>query len=107
MEIIRPFEKLLNRLYLIISNVILDLLFFVEIFLFLRLILKYFNANPKALVVSIIYKYSRNLIYPFQFIFPNVSFLGKPVETQTLCAILGYAIFVYLVLKILAFFFKK
>lgn len=100
-------KRKLKGLYYLLSSLIKDLLFLVEIFLFLRLLLKFFSANKKAMVVKIVFDYSDVLIFPFKNIFPDIYWKKNPVEISTICAMLGYAIFVFLIFKIIDPIFKK
>jgi len=97
----------LSKIYSMIFYVIKRLLGLVEIFLFLRLALKFFGANPKALVVDIIYQGSDIFISPFKFIFPNIYWNGKLIEITTLSAMAGYAILVYILFQLLRLFSKE
>lgn len=82
-------------------------LFLLEIFLFLRLMLKFFDADPKALVVNLIYKGSDILIWPFKFIFPNIYWNERLIETSTISAMVGYALVVYIFFQLLKLFSKN
>ncbi len=96
--------RLLRKIVAIIKRIINRLLGLIELTLFLRLLLKFLNANPKAIVVGLIYKYTNILVEPFEFIFENIYWQDKIVETATISAMLGYAILVFAFLKILHLF---
>jgi len=83
------------------------LLFLLEIFLFLRLLLKFLAASPQALIVNLIYKYSDILVSPFQFIFPNIYWHGHLIETVTLSAMIGYALAVFIIFRLLRLFSSR
>ena len=88
----------------IIERIIKKLLFFVEYFLFLRLILKFLSANPQTLVVDIIYEWSDILVSPFEFIFPDIYLpIGYFIDTTTVSAMVGYWIAVYIIFQLLQF----
>ena len=79
--------------------------FLLEFFLFLRLLLKYSGANPKTLVVELIYQYSDILVSPFEFIFPNIYWPeGRFIEIAVISAIIGYAILVFIIFQLLKLF---
>jgi len=93
---------MIGDLITMISNLIKKLFYLLELFLFLRLILKFFGASPKAIVVELIYQWSDFFVSPFYFIFKNIYWpKGYFIETATISAMVGYAILVYLILKLL------
>ncbi len=96
--------RLIKKIYSIIKRAIKKLLILTELFLFIRLALKFLNANPKALVVNLVYKYSDVLISPFNFIFPNIYYNNKVIETATISAMIGYGILVFVFFKLLYLF---
>jgi len=96
----------MTKIYSLIERVIKRLLYLLELFLFLRLILKFFNASPKALVVNLIYTYSDILVSPFKFIFPNLYWRNYLIETATISATVGYIIAVYVLFQLLRLFAK-
>jgi hypothetical protein len=96
--------RIIKRTYLIIKRIIKRILALAELFLFLRLLLKFLNANPVAPVVNFFYKYSEILIRPFKYIFTDAYWNGKLVETATLSAMIGYIILVFVLLRILNLF---
>jgi len=96
--------KILTRIYLMIFTTAKKLLFLLEWFLAIRLALKFLNANPLTLVVNFIYKYSDILISPFEFIFSNIYWRGKLIETATISAMVGYLILVFIFFQLLRLF---
>lgn len=95
----------LSKIYLTIFYIIKRLLVLVETFLFLRLLLKFFAANPQALIVELIYRYSDFLVSPFNFIFPNIYWRGVYfIETATISAMVGYIIVVFAIFYLLRLF---
>ena len=96
--------RFLRKIVAIIKRIINRLLGLVELTLFLRLLLKFLNANPRAIVVGLIYKYTNMLVAPFEFIFENIYWQDRMIETATISAMLGYAILVFAFLKILHLF---
>lgn len=83
------------------------LLSLLEIFLFLRLLLKFLDANPQSLVVNLIYQYSDILVSPFNFIFPNFYWRGYSIETATISAMIGYALAVFIIFRLLRLFSSR
>ncbi len=98
--------RILKRFHSAISSLINKLLFLIEVFLFLRLVLKFLGANPEALVVNLIYKYSYILIFPFNLIFSNLYWRGHLIEVATFSAMIGYAILVFVIFEILKLFYS-
>ena len=78
-----------------------------EIFLFLRLALKFLAANPQALVVNLIYQYSDIIVSPFKFIFQNFYWRGYLIETATISAMIGYALAVFIIFRLLRLFSNR
>ena len=87
--------------------VIKRLLVLVEFFLFLRLLLKFLNASPKAPIVNLIYKYSDILVSPFDFIFPDIYWENRLIEVATISAMIGCAITVLIVFYLLRLFSRE
>ncbi len=75
-----------------------------EFFLFLRLLLKFLGASSQALVIKYIYGYSNFFVSPFDFIFPNFYWRGHLVEIDTISAMIGYALAVYILFWLLKLF---
>ncbi len=107
MRIASKIHSMIAYLTAMISDLIKKLFYLLEFFLFLRLILKFAGASPKALVVELIYKWSYFFVSPFNFIFKNIYWpKGYFIEIATISAMVGYAILVYVILKILQPFSK-
>ena len=97
--------RILSKTYLMTFYIVKRLLSLLEIFLFLRLLLKFLAANPQALVVNLIYKGSDILVSPFNFIFPNIYWpAGYLIETATISAMIGYALAVFIIFRLLRLF---
>lgn len=78
-----------------------------EFFLFLRLTLKYLGANQKSIFVNLIYKYSDTLVLPFKSIFPNIYWPeGRLIEVDTVAAMIGYAILLFVIFQLFRPFAK-
>ena len=97
--------RILSTIYETILYAIKRLFFLLEFFLFLRLVLKFSGANPKALVVEIIYQYSDILVSPFDFIFPDI-YLREVylIEIATVSAMIGYVILAFILFRLLRLF---
>ncbi len=93
--------RILSSIYSLILSIISKLFWLLQLFLFLRLLLKFLGANPQALVVSLIYKYSDILISPFSFIFRDIYWKGHLIEISVISAMIGYAIAMFLIFRIL------
>ena len=97
--------RILTKIYSLIFYITKRLLYLVEIFLFLRLLLKFLSANPQTLVVNLVYEYSDILVSPFNFIFPNIYWpAGYLIETATISAMIGYALAVFVIFRLLRLF---
>ncbi len=97
--------RIFSTVYEMIFYVIKRLFFLLEFFLFIRLTLKFLGANPKTPAVELIYQYSDILVSPFNFIFPNIYWpRGYLIETATISAMIGYAIAVFVIVKLLRLF---
>lgn len=76
-----------------------DIIFsFIEGLLALRIVLKFFDANPLTPFVSWVYQTSRPLLTPFEGIFPSATTRGGFVlEVSALFALLAYAFLGYII----------
>jgi len=100
--------KILSKISSLLFNLLQKIFLFGEVFLFLRLILKFLSANPETPVVSFVFRYSDILISPFEYIFPNIQWpKGYFIETATICTMIGYAFFVFIIFQILKLFFEE
>lgn len=95
------------KIYYFISLILKRVLVLAEIFLFLRLVLKFLGANPQAFVIKYFYEFTGVIVWPFSGIFPNIWLLERLIEIVTLSAIVGYAIAVFIVLKTLKLMVKQ
>ncbi|MFH1671704.1 MAG: hypothetical protein ABH889_02970, partial [Candidatus Portnoybacteria bacterium] len=78
-----------------------------EFSLFLRFIFKLLGANPKTLVVDLLYIYSDFLIYPFKNIFPNFFLFNQYlVDMVTISAMIGYVVAVFVIFQVVKIFLK-
>jgi len=87
-----------------INRIIHKVLGLVELVLFVRLMLKALGANSESLAVGILYEYTDILISPFNSIFDNFYSNGVFIETVTISAMIGYAVFVFIVARLLYVF---
>ncbi|PIV45395.1 MAG: hypothetical protein COS25_00010 [Candidatus Nealsonbacteria bacterium CG02_land_8_20_14_3_00_37_10] len=96
--------RILSSVYSSFLSIISKLFWLFELFLFLRLLLKFLGANSQTLVVSLVYERSDVVIAPFSFIFRDIYWKGHLVEMSVISAIVGYAIAAFIVFKILRLF---
>lgn len=99
--------RILYSIYSLILSIISKLFWLFELFLFLRLLLKFLGANPKTLIVNFIYKYSDIVISPFSLIFRNIYWGGHLIETSVISAVIGYAIAMFVVFQIIEAFSRN
>lgn len=74
------------------------------VFLFLRLLLKLFGANPATIIVGIIYFVSDIILFPYYGIFPHAQDLlpGRPeIDTAAFFAIFCYLVLIGLAMAII------
>ncbi len=94
--------RIFDRVISLTSSLLGDLFVLLEFSLFLRMLLKFLNANALTPVVRVIYQYSDIFVNPFKSIFQNVYWpSGHLIEISTLAAILGYAIAFFIVSQFL------
>ena len=93
--------KIIKKITNVFERIIKRLLCILELFLFLRLLLKFLGASSEALVVNLIYKYSDTLISPFRFIFQDIYWNGSVIELATISAMIGYVILIFVIFKLL------
>lgn len=98
--------KIFLKFYSTILYIIKRIFVLTELFLFLRLTLKFLGANPTTLIVELIYKYSAILISPFASIFPNFYWQGYMIEIATVSAMIGYTLLVFIMFHLLKVFSK-
>ena len=96
--------RLIKKTFNLFERATKRILWVVELFLFLRLLLKFLCASSEAFVVNIIYKYSDILVSHFRFILQDIYWNGKVVELATISTMIGYVIFVFVVFKLLHIF---
>ena len=99
--------RILFKVYSVFLSLLSKFFLFLQFFLFLRLLLKFLEANPETLVVGIIYKYSDILISPFNLIFNDIYLWDFLIETSTVSAMAGYAMAMFIIIKALRLFRKE
>jgi len=77
----------------------------IAIFLGLRIIFRFFSANPSAPIVAWIYNISGNLVYPFRGIFGDV-FIGGTIDVSALIALLAYSVILSLLIAFINAIFR-
>lgn len=70
----------------------------------IRLVLRFFSANPVAPAVAWLYELTAWLLQPVDFIFPNIAVGTGIFDVVALIGIVFYAIVSMVVLRILRFF---
>jgi len=96
--------RLIKKTFNLLERAVKRILWVVELFLFLRLLLKFLGASSEAFAVNLIYKYSDILISPFRFIFQDIYWSGRIIELATISTMIGYVIFIFVIFKILSVF---
>ena len=99
--------RIMEKTTSFISSLILKLFGLLELFLFLRLLLKFLNANPGTLVVNLVYRHSDLFVDPFRYIFHNFYFQGRLIETAALAAMIGYVLALFVVFQLLRLFSRN
>lgn len=98
--------KILTKIYAFIASIIKKLLGLVEIFLFLRLLLKFLWANDTTPIVYYVYKYTNFLVAPFDYIFHDIYWQGRIIEISSITAMIAYALAVFILFELLLTFFE-
>jgi len=98
--------RILSSVFSSSLSIVLKLFWLFELFLFLRLSLKFLGANPQTLAVNLVYEHSDVVVSPFVFIFRDIYWRDHLVEMSVISAIIGYAIAAFIVFKILRLFFR-
>lgn len=89
----------LRNLLVGIVNVALAIISF---FIGIRIVLKFFAANPQTPFVNWIYQVSGDIIYPFTGIFPNLQIDGSAVfDIVALITLIAYMILGYVVIALI------
>lgn len=96
--------KIVTKLYSFISTVIKRILGLAEIFLFLRLLLKFLGANDTTPIVYYIYKYTNFLVAPFDYIFHDIYWQNRIIEVSSITAMIAYALAVFILFELLQTF---
>ena len=80
----------------------------IEILFAFRLALKFFDANPASQFVSWIYQITSSFLGPFAGAFPSESIGGgSVVDVVAILAMIAYAVFGWIVIKLLLFIFNS
>ncbi len=72
----------------------------------LRLVLRFFSANPAAPAVAWLYDFTGWLLQPVNFIFPNVVLDRGVFDVVAIIGILFYAIIFAVILRLLRFLMR-
>ncbi len=90
----------MENLKLILTRVINVIGGFIGIFLALRIILRFFSANPATPIVSWIYSISNGFIYPFKGMFGDIN-IGGVVDVSAFVALIAYTIIFSLLIALI------
>ena len=102
MKIISKMRSMFAHLFAMIFDLIKKLFFLLEFFLFLRLTLKFMEANPKSFIVELIYKWSDFFVSPFNSIFKDIFWpKGYVIDAATVSAMIGYTILVFVIFRMI------
>jgi len=96
--------RILSSVYSLFLSALSKLFLLLQLFLFLRLLLKFLGANPQTLVIDIIYGKSDVLVSPFNFIFRDFFWQDRLIETSAVSAMVGYAVAFFILIRILRLF---
>ncbi|MBI4993540.1 YggT family protein [Candidatus Wolfebacteria bacterium] len=96
-----------KNIYHSFSIIIKSINSLLEIFLGIRVVLKFFGASSKASIVDTIYKFSDLLISPFKSIFPNIYLTSGMIDMVAISAMIGYLILTFIIIKILQLIFLR
>lgn len=78
------------------------LLGFAEILFGIRVVLKFLEASPQAIIVEFLYRLTDAAAAPFRGIFQDFALSnGSVIDLATLSAMVGYPIIVYLLIELL------
>lgn len=84
------------------------LLGFAEILFGIRVVLKFLEASPQAIIVELLYRVTDAVATPFRGIFRDfVLSNGSVIDLTALSAMVGYPIIVYLVIELLELVTKE
>jgi|WetSurMetagenome_2_1015567.scaffolds.fasta_scaffold778046_2 hypothetical protein len=92
------------KAYSILISAISKVFWIFELFLFLRFLLKFLNANPLTPVVNAIYLSSDIFVNPFNAIFNQIVWKNFIIDTVTISAMAGYALVVFVLMGLLKVF---
>jgi hypothetical protein len=99
--------NIIFKSYSLLLSAISKVFWIFELFLFLRFLLKFLNANPLTPVVGAIYKYSDFFVNPFNAIFKQIVFRNLIIDTVTISAMAGYALLVFILMGLLRLFERR
>jgi hypothetical protein len=99
------FMHLLLKIRLGLIYCFKQFLLLVEFVLFLRLVLKFLNANPGSFAVAKLYWLTDFLVWPVSSIFPNFYLGGRFVDVVVITAMVGYVLIYLFILGVLKIIF--
>lgn len=92
---------------MIIFNFLKNLLKLAEAVLLLRIVLKALAASANSFFVAQFYRVTDWLVWPFRGIFTDIKFSNGVIDLTTIAAMVVYAFFIYLVLRLIKIFRSK
>lgn len=81
---------------------------FSEILLAFRVLLRFLEASPQALIVELLYRVTDVIITPFQGIFRDLVLRnGSVIDLNALSAMVGYPIILYIIIELIHLIVKE
>jgi hypothetical protein len=74
---------------------------------FMRMILKFLEANSESFIVFHLYGFTDLVVWPFKAIFPDSFLWGRPLDVVAISAMIGYFILYLLIIKVLTLLIKE
>lgn len=74
----------------------------IELFLFLRLLLRFLAAAPQSFVVALIYEVTEKILLPFHGIFPDITVVGRSLDIVAVSGMIGYLLAYFILGRILS-----
>jgi hypothetical protein len=79
-----------------------EILVIAELFIFLRLLLRFLLAAPQSFVVALIYEVTDNILFPFRGIFQDITVIGRPLDIIAISGMIGYVLVYFILARILS-----
>jgi hypothetical protein len=95
------------KFYSLLLSALTKVFWIFELFLFIRLLLKFLNANLLTPAVGAIYSASDFFVNPFAAIFSQIVWKNFIIDTVTISAMAGYALIMFVLMRLLRIFENK